>query len=69
MKTIETLRAELAGKKTYFLLAIAAAISIGQFLFGANVGVEALPPVDNMIDLGSQLWNFALLGAFRAGIK
>ena len=43
--------------------------AILQYLGGIDLGVDALPPVDDLGALVSQLWAFAVASGFRAAIN
>ena len=57
----------LSGKKVYILMLFGALAAVIQFFIpDLNLGVEALPPVDTLPELISQLWGFAAASGFRA---
>jgi hypothetical protein len=59
----------LSGKKVYILMGFGALAAIAQFFSGVDLGVDALPPVDTLGDLVSQLWAFAAASGFRAALS
>jgi hypothetical protein len=69
LSTIKGLREDLAGKKTYALVAFAIIAILGQFLFSVDFGIDAIPPAQDIGDVIEQAYTFLIAGTFRAAIK
>lgn len=65
---LDKLRAKLAGKKFYALMALGVLASVGQFLFGLNLGIPDLPPAADVGTLVQQLYMFLVGAAGRAAL-
>lgn len=64
----DKLKVKLSGKKFYALMALGVLASVGQFLFGLNLGIPDLPPAADVGTLVQQLYIFLVGTAGRAAI-